>query len=130
MLSLKIDAPDRPCHGGFVALVAVLLIASGALAFSLMTASSAIVYADSVVQRELRIQAGLDASACLDTAILMVSKDFFLNGTADISEFGCTAEIANPDAAGAVSISVASDVSGVKAYADETIYLHDDFISF
>ena len=74
---------------GFIALIAVVILSSGIIAFSFVTMSSAIGYAENVSKRELRIQAGLNRQACLDTASIMIAKDFFLSGTSTLKEFDC-----------------------------------------
>ena len=76
-------------HKGFIALIAVLLISLSALAFSLVALSAAVMYSDSVTQRELRIQKGLNEEACSDTLSLMKAKDYFLNGRMTVPELGC-----------------------------------------
>ena len=99
---------------GFMAVTAVLLLASGALAFSLATMSAAALYADSVMKDELRIQAGFNAEACLDSVKLMAEKNYFISGTIVIRDFDCKAEIQN-DLNGHVSIAVKAQASGVTA---------------
>jgi hypothetical protein len=78
---------------GFAALVSVLILSLGTMAFSLSALGSAVVYADSVRSREIRIQNRLNVAACRETALIMAEKDHFLHGTIKISEFGCTVNI-------------------------------------
>ena len=59
---------------GFIALIAVIMASLTMLAFSLIASDAAAGYSDMVDRRELRIQAGLNAEACLDTASLMLAK--------------------------------------------------------
>lgn len=99
-----------------MALTAVILLASGALAFSLATMSAAALYADSVMKKELRAQAGLNAQACLDTARLMAEKDYFISGQILIRDFDCSANFQN-DFNGRVSVSVIAKSSDVSARA-------------
>jgi hypothetical protein len=99
---------------GFVATTAVILLATGTLAFSLVALGSAVLYADSVNRRELRIQAGLNAEACLDTVALMSVKDYFLVGPVYISEFGCDAVVSR-DGSGYISIKASASLNGVHS---------------
>ena len=97
-----------------MALIAVVLLATGTLAFSLATVSAAATYADMTYRRELRIQAQLNAEACLDSVSLMAAKDYFLNGPVHLSEFGCDAVVTN-DFNGNVSLGVRTALGGVGA---------------
>lgn len=99
-------------ESGFMATTAVIMLALGTLAFSLVTMTAAYEYADIVIRRELRIQTGLNTTACLDTVKLMAVKDYFISGTISIRDFGCTANVTN-DFQGHVSISVRTNLSGV-----------------
>jgi hypothetical protein len=100
-----------------------MLLALSMLSFSLITLDAAQSYADLAYRRELRIQAALNASACIDTATLMLAKDFFLNGTTTVPEFSCTAYVNNPHASGAVGVNVVAKLEGVSAYANAVIQL-------
>jgi hypothetical protein len=84
------------------------------MAFSLATLGSAVLYADSVSRRELRIQTNLNAESCLDTAALIAAKDHFLIGPVSISELGCNATISR-DGAGNVSIKASARLAGVSS---------------
>ena len=99
---------------GFIAVTAVILLATGVMAFSLATLGSAVAYSDAVYRRELRIQANLNAEACLDTAALMAAKDYFLAGSVHISEFGCNAVISR-DGTGNASITAQTSLAGVSS---------------
>jgi hypothetical protein len=105
---------------GFIALIAIVLLVSGILAFSLSVAASAVAYADRVYRRELRIQLGLYVESCRDSIIIMLKKDNFLKGEVHIGEFGCIADVQN-DYMGTVSISATSSLAGVRAHIDYTI---------
>lgn len=107
--------PTRSPNDGFIALIAVIMLAWGALAFSFATLASAVSYADLVNRRELRIQARFNAEACLDTVKLMLAKDFFLEGTVSVPEFGCVVQVTN-DFAGSVSVNITATLEGVSAY--------------
>jgi hypothetical protein len=99
---------------GFMALVAVLLLSAGSIAFALSTLASVVFFADSVRTRELRIQTRLNVEACLDTLGLMAAKDYFLQGTVMVPELGCVAEVHN-DLDGNLSAEAVSGLSGVTA---------------
>ena len=107
---------------GFMALIAVVLLATGTLAFSLATVSAASTYADMAYRRELRIQAQLNADACLETISLMAAKDYFLNGVVRLSEFGCEAEVTN-DSHGNYHIDATTRLSNVSWQEYRDIYL-------
>jgi hypothetical protein len=107
---------------GFIAVTAVILLAAGVMVFSLVTLGSAVLYSDAVYRRELRIQANLNAESCLDTAALMVAKDYFLAGSVYISEFGCNA-IVTRDGVGNVSITARASLAGVSS-----AFLYRNFI--
>ena len=99
-------------NGGFVALISTVLLATGVLAFSIATLASAVLYSDLVWRREIRIQVGLNLTACLDTAELMISADYFISGAVGIGEFGCTVMISN-DFAGHTSAIATAGISGI-----------------
>jgi type II secretory pathway pseudopilin PulG len=99
---------------GFIAVTAVILLAAGVIAFSLAALGSAVLYSDAVNRRELRIQAGMNAEACLDSAALMAAKDYFLIGSVYISEFGCNATISR-NSAGDVSVKASARLVGVSS---------------
>jgi hypothetical protein len=91
---------------GFIALIAVLLLSLGTLAFSLATMSAATLYADSVKNREVRIQNRLNERACIDMAQLLAAQDPFLEGVIHMREFGCSVDIQRDS--GAIQIKVIS----------------------
>ena len=107
---------------GFIAMIAVILLAAGTLAFSLATMSAAVSYADAVGQRELRIQAALNAKSCLDSVTLMAAKDYYLNGEVTLPEFDCTADVTN-DFNNHLNVELAVVLAGVTSRASGDIYL-------
>jgi hypothetical protein len=111
---------------GFVATIAVIILATGCLVFSLITLLGATSYAESVYKRELRIQAGLNARACLDWVTVMVSKDYFLSGQIEIGQFGCVADITN-DMNGDISFNVKAKLGSVNAKLTRT-FRFEDFV--
>ena len=113
---------------GFVALTAVILIATGVISYSLATLSASVFYAESVEKREYRIQTNLNDSACLDTVTLMVVKDYFLKGSVSIPEFDCTATISN-DWNGHVSVNVTATMAGVTMNGSRALLIGDDSIT-
>jgi len=117
--------PHARFRDGFIALIAVILLATGTLAFSLVTISAAISYSESVNLHELRIQAGLNVKACLDSATLMVAKDYFLNGEVELPEFGCTLTVTN-DFQGHINLNVRAVFEGVGDVESTLINLGSD----
>jgi hypothetical protein len=113
---------------GFVATIAVVILATGCLVFSLVTLLGATSYAESVYKRELRIQADLNAYACLDLVTVMVSKDYFLSGKIKIRQFGCVADIVN-DMNGGVSFNVEAKLGTVGANLNRILRFEDFVLS-
>ncbi len=74
---------------GFGALMSVLIVSTGTMAFSLVTLAAAASYSDAMFRREMRIQQALNSSACDDSASLMRAKDAFASGTVRLAEFDC-----------------------------------------
>jgi len=103
-------------HKGFVALIAVLLLSTATLVFSLVTTTSAWSYFDTVQQRELRIQSKLNLGGCLESLKLMIAKDFFLEGKIVLREFGCEADVENDIEIQQVKIMAVANLNGVKTY--------------
>lgn len=97
---------------GFIAVTAVILLAAGTLAFSLATMGAAVLYSDSVMRKELRIQAGLNVEACLDSVELMAAKDHFLGGEISFRDFGCSASVTRSDSSN-LSVNATATLSGV-----------------
>jgi hypothetical protein len=108
-----------------MAVTAVLLLAMGSLAFSLVTMSAAAFYADTVMRRELRTQARLNLEGCLDTAELMAAKDYFLSGSVAIPDFDCSALFTHLDDSH-VRINATATLSGV-AVSDFRLFQIDPF---
>jgi hypothetical protein len=112
-------------HGdqkGWIALIAVNLMAFGTLAFLVAAVSGAATFGGMVHKKELRRQAALNLTACLDSLSLMAEKDYFLKGTVTIREFGCSADVQN-DFSGTISLSASAVLSGVTARDGRTIHL-------
>ena len=97
---------------GFTALVSVMLLVLGTIAYALTTLAAAAQYADSIGRREMRIQANLDAESCMDIVTLMVAKDYFLSGTVPLPEYGCTGVVMN-DFLGNVAIDATTIITDV-----------------
>jgi hypothetical protein len=100
-------------NNGFSALISIVLLASGTLAFALVTMAHTYSYVDMVMRRELRIQSDLSLQGCVETMGLMLRKDIFLKGDITIREFGCHAHIKN-DYRGNVILSATSTIVGVR----------------
>ena len=108
---------------GWMALIAVNLMAFGTLALLLASLSGAALFADMVNKKELRRQASLNLVACLDSLSLMAAKDYFLKGSVSIREFGCDATVEN-DFYGNLTLTAAVSLSGVTAKDGRTIRLN------
>lgn len=100
---------------GFTALTAVILLATGSLAFALVVIGNATSYADMVMRHELRIQAKLNVDSCIQSVSLMLDRDFFLRGELHIRDFNCIVYVEN-NYLGSVSIFATSSISGVTAH--------------
>jgi hypothetical protein len=87
--NLKLMNEIEEAQKGFVATTAVVLLATGTLAFLVTTMSAAALFADSVDRREARIQKRLNEIACQETLPLLIAKDYFLDGEVTLSDFGC-----------------------------------------
>lgn len=74
---------------GFIATTAVILLAMGTLAFLVATMSAVTSYADSVDRRQIRIQKNLNELACQETLPIVMAKDYFLEESVFLSDFGC-----------------------------------------
>ncbi len=98
---------------GFMAMISVMLLSIGILAFSISSLASATMYSDMVYRREIRIQVNANLSSCMNTAKLMIQRDYFIYGTSTLSEFGCTIHISN-DFMGNTSIYAIAELSGIK----------------
>lgn len=85
----------QPCYldGGFGAVMAVLLVASGVSAMSLTVLGAAVSYSDSVYSRELRVQNSLNSQACADTAALIKDRGVFATGIVHLAEFDCDVDM-------------------------------------
>jgi hypothetical protein len=59
------------------------------MAISLSSTASVIAYSDSINLREYRIQANLNADSCLEVSKIIVSKNYFVNGTSTIQSLNC-----------------------------------------
>ncbi|OHA24131.1 MAG: hypothetical protein A3B11_01380 [Candidatus Taylorbacteria bacterium RIFCSPLOWO2_01_FULL_44_26] len=117
--------------GGFTALIAVILVSAGTMAFSLSTLSAAVLYADSVFRKEMRIQVELNTHSCLDTATVSLAKDFFMNGTTTIRSLGCEVSVINPNpdlSSYDVEISVTAALSGIRKFGKRSVRISDNSI--
>ncbi len=111
---------------GFVALISVVLLATGVMTFSSVTSSVALAYSDSIFRKELRIQAGLNTSSCLETLALMLAKDFFLNGPVSIPEFGCEAFVTNDRQNGKVKFETVGSIYGVRYFENREVQISEE----
>jgi amino acid transporter len=87
--NIKLMNEVEDSQKGFIATVAVILLATGTLAFTLVTLGSVASYADMVGQREMRIQKSLNLKACDETLPIISAKDYFLDEEIYLSDLGC-----------------------------------------
>jgi hypothetical protein len=112
---------------GFIATIALVILATVIIYFSLVTFSSAFAFADSVNKKELRIQANLNSKACLDQVILMVSRDYFLSGKIKLKDFNCTLDISN-NFNGNVTVVGRAIFGGVNSIFRRDMVIFDNFV--
>lgn len=107
---------------GFVAVVSVFMLMSGATAFGLVTLGAVILYYESVNLREYRLQARLNLKACIDTIATMANRDFFISGDLDFVEFGCKAKVIN-DNNGHIRVEAVSKFNQVSVGDNAAIFI-------
>lgn len=110
-------------HRGFIALTATLVIVAIVTNFSFLTLSTAVIFADSVFRKEIRIQTGLNLLSCTDLVISMFAHDYFINGNLTLSEYNCQV-FADNDFAGNVTFTATSSMSNIKFVIKKL--LHND----
>lgn len=74
---------------GFIATTAIIILATGAFAFILVTSSAVSTYADSIYRREYRIQKRLNEEACEEVKPLLLAKNYSIVSGIEMREFGC-----------------------------------------
>ena len=108
-------------HRGFIAVTAVIVMSCLTLLYTILVITSASDFSDSVMRREWRMQANLNAQSCVETIELMALKDYFLAGTVDIGTFGCTAFIARDHIRKSAQVHARAKFAGVtSADIDQT----------
>lgn len=118
---------DKKPQKGFIATVAVVILATGIIYFSLVTLASAFAFSDFIHKKELRIQASLNSKACLDQVILMVSRDYFLSGKIKLKDFDCTLDISN-NFNGTVTVVGQAIFGEVKSVFRSDMVIFDNFV--
>lgn len=112
---------------GFIATIAVVILATGIIYFSLITLASVFAFSDFINKKELRIQANLNSKACLDQIILMVSRDYFLSGKIKLKDFNCTLDISN-NFNGNVTVVGRAIFREVKSVFRRDMVIFDNFV--
>lgn len=112
---------------GFIATIAIILLTTGVISFSLTTLLSSLAFFDSVYKKELRIQANLNAKACLDKTILIVSRDYFLSGQITLRELGCIVEVSN-DFNGNIIVNGRASFGEVSSTFNQRMLFSDNYI--
>jgi len=108
---------------GFSALISVILIGGGMVILSLVVMESAYSYYESVTKREVRRQAQLNASSCLEIATVMYAKDVFLSSTT-VPLLGCDVNVKHPSV-DQVEIDVVAHFNGLIEYGMRTLRVSD-----
>lgn len=75
----KNQCVSQGLNRAFVAVTAVLLVAIGAISFSLLALYSANEYSDLVFKRALRIQNKLNKESCMEISELMPEKGYSIH---------------------------------------------------
>lgn len=104
-------------------MVAVILCSLGTLIVSLASLGAAVLYADGVYARELRIQVRFYERACMDTMEVMAYKDYFLEGEVLLPEFYCRGEVVNTFS-GNVKIRSFIDLHKVTSQGEKEIFIN------
>ena len=108
---------------GFIAVIAVIMIAFTLTAYSYIVMASAISYADSVNRHEWRIQANLNNESCVSTVALMAMKDYFLEGEVKVPEFGCVAFITRNHLIKQMTVRAQSVFIGVSSATTSQVFI-------
>lgn len=124
-MKYKISKINR--KNGFIATISIITLSLTALFFSLLTLSSVFVFEDIINRKEYRIQANLNASACLDFLTLMAVKDYFITGDFYLDQFACKASLIN-DFAGNISADVEALINGVGVKRSRSIRINDNSV--
>lgn len=124
-MKYKISKINR--ENGFIATISIVALSLTALFFSLLTLSSASVFEDIINRREYRIQANLNADACLDAITLMAVKDYFITGDFYLDQFACKANLTN-DFAGNISVDVEAVINDVGVERSRSIKIGDNVV--
>ncbi len=124
-MKYKISKINR--ENGFIATISIVTLSLTALFFSLLTLSSASVFEDIINRREYRIQANLNADACLDAITLMAVKDYFITGDFYLDQFACKANLTN-DFAGNISVDIEAVINDVGVERSRSIKIGDNVV--
>lgn len=109
-------------NSGFIALIAVLLMASGTMAFLLTVAAAGLAYSDMVLRREYRIIATGNLNTCVSAIRSMAARYYFFRGKLRIDELGCDGAVSN-DMTGHIHFEATSTFNGVKSFQNGSIDL-------
>lgn len=74
---------------GFMAIVAVIMISSSVLFFSIVVMAHSFSYADMVYKKEYRLRKSLKLGACLQSLKIISEKDMLISGSVYMPEFEC-----------------------------------------
>ncbi len=111
-----------------MATTVVMILAYSILAIYVVVMSAVSAYVDSVYLYELRASTRQNLYSCLSKVELMLSHDFFLRGTTNLSEFDCAVDIENNGTIvppSSIILSATARLGSVVMRADEVIDLED-----
>ena len=115
----------RP-KNGFIATIAVIMLAFSILSIIVVVASAANAYVDSVYLRGLRVYARENLSSCLSEAENVLSRDFFWRGAKNFPDSNCEADVETAGNPGnEVTLTAIVKVNRVLMTAKEEIFLED-----
>ena len=107
---------------GFIAVVAVIMIAISALLFSTLTMRTVIDYSESIDRLAWRTQANHNTSNCLNVVALMSEKDYFLSGEIYVQKFACNATVTRNRLQKTVLVRAKTVFNGVSSSEHEQLF--------
>ncbi len=119
---------------GFIATIAVVMLAYSTLALSVITLIASNAYLDSVYLYELRREARSNLYSCLSAFEQRLSRNFFLRGMVNESEFHCDGYIKDVDGSGVqspvnmITVTATIKIGPVILGADELVEFHDYYL--
>lgn len=116
---------------GFVATIAVIMLAYSILAIVAITVALAKTYLDNVYLYESRVEARQNLFACLDIAESRLASNYFLRGHFGLREFNCeffVLENGMQGSSGSILLNAIVKIGPVIMKGGETVELHDYYM--